>query len=259
MPDNPFSILAHSEHRPPVYRFHGLAVSMAVHLAAASVLLAVSVRPWYFDEWAAREARVLYVTTTEAVPEQSAESEVQVISDPSQVTESMVAEKIDRLAEEASHRSDEENLERLDQLAERLNEVASESSVDRMAGTLQTMLGTKARAERPAEDAVSGDFDFDTAQFHDIRREATDDGAARYLAILVDAEGRALEVEMNADDGQRVYQTMQRIKQNPLLEHVYRKIAMPLFDQMLAAARLSAQSARPVPPARSEPVVQDKD
>ena len=229
---------------------------MAVHLAVASVLLAVSVRPWYFDEWAAREARVLYVTATETVPEQSAEREVQVISDPSRVSKSMVAEKIDQLAEEASRRSDGENLERLDRLAERLNEVASESSVDRMAGALQTMLGTKVRADRPAEEAVSGDFDFDTAQFHDIRREATDDERWRYLAILVDAEGRALEIEMNADDGQRVYQTMQRIKQNPLLEHVYRKIAMPLFDQMLAAARLSAQ---PVPPARSEPAVQDND
>jgi hypothetical protein len=244
MPDNPFSNLAHSERRLPVYRFHGLAASMVVHLAAASVLLAASVRPWYFDEWAAREARVLYVTTAEAVPDQPAEIEVQAISDPTEVTDSMLTEKIDQLAEEASRRTDQENLEQLDQLSERLNEVTSESSINRMAGAFQAILGTKARADRPAEQPVSGDFDFDTAQFHDIRCEATDGGASRYLAMLVDAEGRSLEVEMNADDGQRVYQTMQRIKQNPLLEQVYRKIAMPLFDQMLAAARQTAQAAR---------------
>jgi hypothetical protein len=253
MPDNPLITLAHSERKLLVYRFHGLAASMLVHLAAASVLLAASVRPWYFDEWAAREARVLYVTTAEAVPEEPTEIEVATISDPSEVTESMVAEKIDQLAEDASRRSDQENLERLDQLSERLSEVTSEPSIDRMAGAFQAILGTKARADRPAEQPVSGDFDFDTAQFHDIRRDATDDGTLRYLAILVDAAGRALEVEMNADDGERAYQTMQRIKQNPLLEHVYRKIAMPLFDQMLAAARQTAQAARPAPPNPSDP------
>jgi hypothetical protein len=58
---------------------------------------------------------------------------------------------------------------------------------------------------------------------------------------------------------------MQRIKANPLLEQVYRQIAMPLFDQMLGAMKQAAaagarlqQAAEDVtedtPPGASDPL-----
>jgi len=222
------------------YRVHGLAASTVVHIAAVSGLLLATIRPWYFESWAAREARVLVVTTADQPTDEAPEVEVPVVADPSDVTGPMLQDKIDEIADESRQRPDEENLQQLDRLADRLKEVSSEESIDRMAQAFQALLGTKPRADQPSDEPVAGDFDFDTAQFHDVRREEEGDGGWRYLCILIDAEGRVLEGEMDADEGERVYQTMLRIKQNPLLERVYRQIAMPLFDKMLAGARQAA-------------------
>jgi hypothetical protein len=240
MPDTPFHLRELPCPKGARYRVRGLVVSSLLHLAAFGSLLVASIRPWYFATGSTREARVLYVTMTEELPAELPEMETHVVTDVSEVTAAMLQEKIDRLAEEAGQRSDQENLARLDHLAERLNEVSSEPSIDRLAGAFQRLLGTRPRAERPSAEPVAGEFDFDSAQFHDVRREAEDDGTWRYLFVLVDAEGRAMEVEMDAEHGEPIYQTMLRIKENPLLERVYRRIAMPLFDTMLAAVREAA-------------------
>jgi hypothetical protein len=50
---------------------------------------------------------------------------------------------------------------------------------------------------------------------------------------MVDAQGVAREVEIDNENGQRLYKTMQLIKSNPLLEKVYRKILMGILDQVL--------------------------
>ncbi|MCH5376827.1 MAG: hypothetical protein JJ992_22905 [Planctomycetes bacterium] len=206
-----------------------------------SLLVAVS-RPWYSDSWAAREDRVVYVSAEDKTADEPSEAETRIVTDPSEVSGPMLQDKIDRLAEESSRRTDEENLERLDDLSKRLGEVSSNESIDKMAGVFQTLLGTKPRADRPSEQPVEGEFDLDTAQFYEIRREQQENGAWRYLCTLVDAAGRALEVELSPEEGEPIYQTMMQIKQNPLLEQVYRKIAMPLFDKMLAGARQTARS-----------------
>lgn len=242
MPDNRFDFPELPPRHGPRFRIHGLAVAAVVHLLAAMGLMVASARPWYYESWAAREARVLYVTASGQHSEDRLQDEPRIVTVPSEVTGPMLQEKIDQLAEESRNRTDQENLDRLNQLAERLEEVSSEQSIERMAGVFQTLTGTKPRAQRPSQEPVAGEFDFDTAQFHDVRREETDEGSWRYLCILVDAEGRAVEVEMDASDGQRVYQTMLRIKENPLLEQVYRQIAMPLFDKMLAGARQAARA-----------------
>jgi hypothetical protein len=220
------------------YRFHGLATSTMVHAAAACGLLLASTGSWHFFETStAREARVLYVTVSESNVDEPVKTPSITVSDPVRITNATVRDRIAESADQARQRSDAENLDRLDRMAERLNEISDQASIDRMAGSLHRLFGTRPRADQPAETLVDGAFDFATAQFHDVRREATSAGSWRYLSILIDAEGRVFEVELNADDGQRVYETMQRIKQNPLLERVYRKIAMPLFDQMLNTGR----------------------
>ena len=50
-----------------------------------------------------------------------------------------------------------------------------------MASTLNKWLGTEQRATMPAEKPVAGEFDYDTAQLHDVRREKTKDG--KWLSI----------------------------------------------------------------------------
>jgi hypothetical protein len=55
--------------------------------------------------------------------------------------------------------------------------------------------------------------------------------------VLLDALGRTWEVELSEAEGAPLYELMQRIKRSPLLESVYRRIAMPLLDQILGKAK----------------------
>jgi hypothetical protein len=87
-------------------------------------------------------------------------------------------------------------------------------------------------------------FDADTAQMHDVRRERTSGGQWRYWLILLDAEGRTIEVEVPPVEGEQLYKTMQRIKAFPLAEKVYRQITMPLLDKMLNANSEQSTSGR---------------
>jgi hypothetical protein len=83
---------------------------------------------------------------------------------------------------------------------------------------------------------VAGDFDFDSAQLHDMRREMREDGTFKYTAILLDAEGRTQETEMTATEGESAYKTFELMKQNPLLERLYRGVVMSLLDKVLRPA-----------------------
>jgi hypothetical protein len=220
------------------HRFHGLALSTLVHAAAAGVLLLTSVGWWHaFETPSTPEARVLYVAAPESKPDEAVKTPSITVSEPGRVTGAMVRDRIQESVDQAHQRSDAKNLDHLERMGKRLNEVSSPASIDRMAGVVHQMLGTTPRADQPVGELLGGIFDFDTAQIHDVRREAAVDGVWRYVCILIDAEGRVCEIDMNAEEGQRVYQAMQRIRQNPLLEQVYRRIAMPLFDQMLNTAR----------------------
>jgi len=234
----------------------GLVVSLVLHVGLLAALIVVSWRPWWFDARAAREARVIHVTySTEAEQDSSPDEttpEVRIISDPADVTSEMVETRLDEVVEGSKELNDEEKLDRLDQLSDRLTQVSSEASINAMASALQAMLGTEGRAQKPAEEPVGGDFDFDTAQFHDIQRIPKEDGGWRYVSVLLDAEGRTIEVEISEEDGQLVYETMKRIKSNPLLAQVYRQIAMPLFDRMLAGMRGVADAADQLEKATSE-------
>jgi hypothetical protein len=78
-----------------------------------------------------------------------------------------------------------------------------------------------------------------------VKRGTTPQGTWRYVAVLLDARGRTMEVELNDRDGEVLYALMQRLKANPLLERVYRRIAMPIFDQLLKAADRTSQEKVP--------------
>lgn len=76
-------------------------------------------------------------------------------------------------------------------------------------------------------------FDADTAQIDDCRMTQDDDGTVRYFATLVDAAGNSIEVEMKGKEGERTYRTMRMIKNNPLMELLYRGSVMPAMDRKL--------------------------
>jgi hypothetical protein len=60
-----------------------------------------------------------------------------------------------------------------------------------------------------------------------------EDGKFKYTAVLIDSAGRTQETEMNAAEGESAFKTFELIKQNPLLERVYRGVVMSLLDKML--------------------------
>lgn len=85
---------------------------------------------------------------------------------------------------------------------------------------------TSVKQEVPVED-----FDADTAQIDDCEKTQNADGTFRYTAVLVDAKGNSIRVEMDPKEGERTYQTMQMIRSNPLMEMIYRRSVMPMLDQ----------------------------
>ncbi len=132
----------------------------------------------------------------------------------------------------AESQSDDANLDRLEELSDRLAGVSTKESVDQIAASLKGWLGTGERATRPADEPVAGEFDFSTAQLHDVRRDDSG-GAIRYTAILLDAAGRTTESELTPAEGESVYRVMQLMKDNPLLERVYRGVVLSLLDKLM--------------------------
>ncbi len=148
-----------------------------------------------------------------------------------------VSVELMRIAREAERRSTDENLAKLEQLSERLTDVSTEKSVADINARLRQVLGAEARAAEPSAAPVKGEFDFGTAQLHDVKREKDASGVWVYTAILVDSAGRKFESPMDPSGGETAYRTMLLIKSNPLLEKVYRGVVMSILDQALEGAK----------------------
>jgi hypothetical protein len=226
-----------------------------MHGALLVASLIVAYGPSRLDPWSLGHSRVVQVTFApahaawpepvatpdpERSPTATATRPERIAAEPADVTETMLRQRLQAVAAESKLRSDGENLDGLDRATQRLGKVSSPASIDALAGAMHTMLGTKPRTDAPPAGAPRSSFDFDTAQFRDVKRYSLPDGRWRYVAVLVDATGNTMEVEMDGEDGQRTYAVMERVKANPLLEQVYRQIAMPLFDQMLGGIRKAA-------------------
>lgn len=156
---------------------------------------------------------------------------------PEQIMAARVAKRVQAAAEEAQQANPDDQLKRLEQAAKELEQISSEKSVDEMAEKFHDWFGMKRRAQRPAAEPVAGEFDFGTAQLHDVRRESNGEGVYTYIAVLVDAEGRRFESRMDAIEGESAYKTMQLMKSSPLAEMVYRRIVMGFLDNIIHAGQ----------------------
>ena len=118
-----------------------------------------------------------------------------------------------------------------------------------MAGSLQQLDRDETAGSAAGGAAGRGEFDHDTAELHDVQPAAA---GSRWLALprcaLLDAEGRTLEVDVDPAAGEQLYVTLEKIKANPLLEQVYRQIAMPLFDQLLGCRQIPLARRRRTSP-----------
>lgn len=154
---------------------------------------------------------------------------IQAPSDPAE--RSRLLRDIRRQMEQAQQRGDQDNFDRLKQLSADLRRNSTTKTVDEMAEFFGGVVGN--RATEPDLKKTDQEFDVSTAQMHDIRKTNDEQGTVRYILVMVDAQGVAREVEIDSENGQRLYKTMQLIKSNPLLEKVYRKILMSILDQVL--------------------------
>lgn len=146
--------------------------------------------------------------------------------------DSFVANQIHQSIQKQKNRPVTQNQNDLQVLGERLSAQSSEKSVDEISRFLRGISGPS-RETRPDPNAVGKPIDYATAQMDDVRQVADKEGNVRYIAILVDAKGVSVEVELDHDAGEQLDRTMKLIKSNPLLERVYRQIVMGLMDQLL--------------------------
>ena len=132
----------------------------------------------------------------------------------------------------ADQRTEQANRQHLEALSDQLATHSSTESVDQLTASLQRWLGTKERATQPSAEPVDGEFDLETAQLHDVLRDDSA-GEVRYTAVLLDAAGRTMESPLTQAEGESVYRVMQLMKENPLLERVYRGIVLSFLDKLV--------------------------
>lgn len=163
------------------------------------------------------------------------------------VDSELVRSRIDEMVATSQQQSPAENLRELTKMSQRLVSVASDQSLENLADQFHQWMGLSQRIAEPRTAEESHVFDVESAQFHDVRRTETPSGPHDYFAILIDAEGRTLEIEMTEGEGRDLFELMQRLKGNPLLEKIYRSIAMPLLDNLLQTLRARPGSTSSIP------------
>jgi hypothetical protein len=210
----------------------GLVISVVIH-ALALVLLAIA---WLPQESGASRVITSSFGSANASATASASApaqELQTVTTVGEITGRMVEQRIRDLMTRQEPRSDEQKLAQLDKASQRLSRLSSDESLDELASTFRDWLALPPRAVQPVSMAIEGDFDFESAQVHDVRRQVDESGQVTYVTVLLDAAGRTREMELEEDEGKTLYEIMQRVKANPLLEKIYRKILIPLLDRLV--------------------------
>ena len=149
-------------------------------------------------------------------------------------TFSAVKASLNSWIDKSQQHSVEENQDQLTQLGARLETISSPQAVDELTEHLSKWIGISDRADVPPEEPTEGDIDIATAQIHQVRRVGSEPNEpGGYIAVLIDAEGRTIEVELSTAEGAPLYETMQRLQALPLAEKIYRQLVMPLLDQLI--------------------------
>ncbi len=142
----------------------------------------------------------------------------------------------------------EQQFQKLQAASKRLNQFSSDKSVGEMSDKLRQVFQLPERATKPAPDAEENErFNPESAQLHDVLKEAADNGQDRYIAVLIDSKGLTSKIPLSQEEGKKLHRMMQLIKSNALLERVYRELAMPLLDQLLQ--KPPTENKSPISPA----------
>lgn len=183
---------------------------------------------------------------TQSAPEPEPPAEPEVVPLPGEKAKDTVKRVLEEQTQAAAARTDEENLTALEEQGERLKKVSSEETIDQIADQFHSWTGTEERVTEPVKDTpmqteetVSGsNFDTETAQFYDVKKiRSKSTGEIKYKAVLIDAQGRTMSMELPKEEGERLYPVFKQMKQNPLMAQVYKKIVMPIIDKQLKDLR----------------------
>ena len=146
----------------------------------------------------------------------------------------LALKRLDAETKRAEALNPEQQFHKLQAASKRLSQLSSDKSIGEMSGKLRQVFQLPERATQPTADAEENErFNPESAQLHDVLKEATDEGQDRYVAVLIDSKGLTSKIPLSPEEGKKLHRMMQLIKSNPLLERVYRELAMPLLDQLL--------------------------
>lgn len=204
-------------------------LSLCLHLAVGSGLVLYWLNRLELPESNLTES--LEIQGGFSVPAESQIQEILIESPSDRQQRSELLRDIREQMKLAQQRGDQDSFERLKQLSADLRRNSTKKTVDEMSEFFGGVFGQRASAPDPRR--TNEEFDVSTAQMHDISKLSDELGEVRYVLIMVDAKGVAREVQIDNENGQRLYKTMELIKSNPLLEKVYRNILMGILDQVL--------------------------
>ena len=123
---------------------------------------------------------------------------------PTHDMQQFIQQNLQAAITQANDQSAEQNLDRLDELA-----------------------------SRPSAEPVAGTFDSDTGQINDVIRKPKEPEGYIYVAIMVDSQGREMEVELSGPEAKQAFETFEKIKRYPFLDAIYRNVVMSLLDGMM--------------------------
>jgi TolA-binding protein len=220
---------------------------------SAHVVLAVVLLVWYVPSRRSNSAvpTAQVGSATDASGGSSKPPQPEPLLD---VSPQQVQASIDSQIEQVEKLSDERMLSELEQNLKRLDSLADEESVKQVTTTIASSIGLDQDQYAPQATPADGPFDSKTAQLQDVTRTRTDAGVWEYESILVDDEGRTMEVPMTAAEGETVYNTFEQMKKYPIAEGIYRGVVMPLIQKMLEAQQVTDQIAREAERTQRQPV-----
>ncbi len=213
----------------------GFGIATVVHLSLAVGVLYSQVLGWCLPglpRQATKPPPLTFVSQPADLKEPPAVDLQTGTEAPTPSIAEFVRSQVETATRETEQITDAENVVRLRQMSEKLQAISSPDSLNQLSAQFRNWIGTKERSENALPTPAQGEFDFRTAQLHDVLRSESSSGEFSYASILIDAQGQTMKVPLTEEQGNRLYSIWELVKANPLLERVYRQIVMGLLDQM---------------------------
>lgn len=148
-------------------------------------------------------------------------------------TPEKVQQEILSIAADTQQKDPRQAIQDLAESGKYLQKKVSSHAIDQISQRFQQWQKLPERATEPEFLPPAGNFDFETAQVHDVERFQDTNGKYKYTVLLFDSHGRTFRTEITGAEGESLWKTMQLIKKNPLMEKIYRTMVIPLLDEMI--------------------------